>query len=133
MQKNIWLAIVGIIIAVGCLKVAAEDAKKAAAPAAAAADDKNGPDVIVLDKTAKMPAVKFPHAVHQKKFTCKECHEGDKPLFAKKHDAGLKMADMYKGEACGACHDGKKMVDGKAVFKAQTSCMKCHKKEEAAK
>lgn len=98
-----------------------DDGKTAAA--AAAKDEGKGPETIVLDKTNKMAPVKFDHAAHQKKFECKECHGGDTPLFAqKKSDTGMKMADMYAGKACGACHNGKK------AFAAKAGCMKCHKK-----
>jgi c(7)-type cytochrome triheme protein len=125
MRKIALLGVLGLAFAAVGARCWAADAPK---------DDKNGPETIVFDKTGKMANVKFPHALHQKKLACKECHEGDKPLFAqKKGEAGLKMADMYKGEACGACHDGKKLVDGKAVFAAKSGCMKCHKKEEVAK
>jgi c(7)-type cytochrome triheme protein len=112
----------------GLLLVAALGVAYAADSEKAKTDEKKAPDTIVFDKTAKMPAVTFPHALHAKKLGgCKDCHEGEKPLFAqKKSEAGFKMADIYKGMACGACHDGKKMVDGKAVFAAKTSCMKCH-------
>ena len=99
---------------------AAEANPEAAAPAG------DMPADIVMDKTAKMAPVKFSHKAHldpEKKLACKDCHEGDKPLFAQKRgETGLKMADMYKGETCGSCHDGKK------AFAAKAGCMKCHKK-----
>ncbi len=111
-------------------KAAAEEKAKTpeAAPAAAAAeaapaDAKNGPEIIVFDKTAKMAPVKFPHAKHQAKADCKTCHEGEPALFQqKKSEVGMKMADMYAGKGCGSCHDGKK------TFAAKGGCMKCHKK-----
>lgn len=127
-----------VLLLLGCFiaqPARAQDAKakddgKAAAAAPAKADakdqgkvDEKTPETIAFEKTAKMAAVKFPHHAHQKKFDCKECHEGDKPLFAKEHKGeGLKMADLYAGKACGACHDGKK------AFAAKSGCMKCHKK-----
>lgn len=102
------------------------DKKEAAdTPEAPAADEKAGPEKMVLDKTGKMAPVTFPHRKHQEKAACKDCHEGEKPLFAqKRNEKGYLMKDMYAGGACGKCHDGKKS------FKAQGACMKCHKKEK---
>lgn len=100
---------------------AAEKAKKgeAAAP----------PEILKFEKTGKMAPVNFPHAAHAKRNACKDCHEGEKPLFEQKRgEAGMKMADMYAGKNCGACHDGKDHGANKKVFAAKTACMKCHKK-----
>ena len=136
MKRMSWAAMLGIVVIFGMRtgKAAAEDkTPDAAKPAAAAAKP---PETIVFDKTAKMAPVTFAHAEHIKKYpTCKECHAGDKPLFPQKKDKdqpGMKMADMYAGGQCGACHDGKKTVDGKPdgkpIFAAKAGCMKCHKK-----
>jgi c(7)-type cytochrome triheme protein len=104
-------------------KAAASEEKKEEKPA-----DGEVPEFILLDKVGKLAPVKFPHALHGKKNECKDCHEGDKPLFEKKHgDDGMKMADMKAGKYCGACHDGKEHGANKKVF-ASTMCMKCHKK-----
>ena len=116
--------------------VAAKDAKKDAKAEAPAAKEESkekpaageAPEFITFDKTNKMAPVKFPHKLHSEKAGgCKACHEGEKPLFAqKKSEAGLKMADMYAGKACGSCHDGNK--EKGHPFAAKTGCMKCHKK-----
>ncbi|MBI4667735.1 MAG: hypothetical protein HY747_00900 [Elusimicrobia bacterium] len=83
----------------------------------------------MLDKTGKLAPVKFAHTAHGKKNTCKDCHEGEKPLFLqKRNEAGMKMADMYAGKTCGSCHNGKNKV-----FAAKSACAKCHKKEEGKK
>ncbi|MBI4346699.1 MAG: hypothetical protein HY553_07570 [Elusimicrobia bacterium] len=102
------------------------DKKEAAdAKEAPAADEKSGPEKMVLDKTGKMAPVTFPHRKHQEKAACKDCHEGEKPLFEqKRNEKGYLMKEMYAGGTCGKCHDGKK------AFKAQGGCMKCHKKEK---
>jgi c(7)-type cytochrome triheme protein len=138
MKKTSWAVVLGIAVLCGMQtrKALAQDQKPdAAKPEAAkpAGDAPKPPESVVLDKTAKMAPVTFAHADHAKKFECKECHGGDKPLFPqKKAEAGMKMADMYAGKQCGACHDGKKTVDGKpdgkAIFAAKAGCMKCHKK-----
>jgi c(7)-type cytochrome triheme protein len=51
---------------------------------------------------------------------CTDCHDS---LFVtiEKHKP-VKMAQMQKGESCGACHNGKKAFDVKA------NCSNCHKK-----
>lgn len=106
----------------------AADAAKPAEPATPAEPAKGAegapPETINFDKVGKMGPVAFPHALHGKKNECKDCHEGDKPLFEKKKTGvEMKMADMYAGKNCGACHNGKK------AFEAKKSCVKCHKKK----
>ncbi|MBI5208405.1 MAG: hypothetical protein HY927_00365 [Elusimicrobia bacterium] len=84
----------------------------------------DAPEFVNLDKTGKLAPVNFPHKLHDEKAGgCKACHEGDKPLFAKKKGGGMKMSDMHAGKGCGSCHNGK------TTFSSKT-CMKCHKKEE---
>lgn len=107
-----------------------ETAEKGEKAEAKATDEKEAPEFIKLDKTGKMAPVNFPHKKHAEALGgCKDCHEGEKPLFNQKRSGeGLKMKDMYAGETCGKCHDGKMKVKDKAVFAAKTGCMKCHKK-----
>ena len=94
---------------------------------------KEAPEFIVFDK-AKLGPVKFPHKVHAETLgTCDVCHGGKEPLFAQKKSEGMKMADMYAGKDCGFCHDGKKKHGDKVIFAAKGGCMKCHKKDAAAK
>ncbi len=50
-------------------------------------------------------------------FSCASCHTGNK---SKKH---YTMADMYKGQSCGACHNGKQAFDAH-------ECSKCHQVKE---
>ncbi|MDE2291803.1 MAG: hypothetical protein KGL53_06950 [Elusimicrobia bacterium] len=112
---------------------AAEKGEKVEAKTEAKADAAKMPEFLEFTKTKKMAPVKFPHALHAKMLKgCAACHEGEKPLFEKKFDdKGILMKDIYKGEYCGACHNGKKEVDGKKVFKAMTSCVKCHPKPKS--
>lgn len=100
-------------------EAAVEKSEKGEAPA------KEQPEFLKFDKTGKMAPVKFPHKLHSDKLGgCKDCHEGEKPLFnQKRSEEGFKMKDIYAGAACGKCHDGKNKV-----FAAKTGCMKCHKK-----
>jgi len=63
--------------------------------------------------------VTFSHQNHTKKATCSDCHP--KLFLMKKGGAKLTMDEMYKGNSCGACHNGKKAF-------ASTDCTKCHAK-----
>ena len=51
---------------------------------------------------------------------CTDCH--DSLFVTKEKHKPVKMAQMQKGESCGACHNGKKAFDVKA------NCSNCHKK-----
>lgn len=65
-----------------------------------------------------MGEVVFSHELHKAMFSCTDCHEG---LFAMWAATGrMKMALMYDGKLCGACHNGK------TAF-SSTDCRKCHK------
>lgn len=68
--------------------------------------------------------VTFSHEKHAAKHPkCTDCHT---KLFkmAKGQRSAPKMADMEKGQFCGACHNGKGVFG--VVEKAD--CAKCHKK-----
>ncbi len=61
--------------------------------------------------------VNFSHQNHAKKFGCGECHPR---LFQmKKGGSKITMDDMYKGNSCGKCHNGK------TAFSSH-ECQKCH-------
>jgi len=63
--------------------------------------------------------VNFSHQNHAKKAACSACHPA---LFLmKKGSTKLTMDEMYKGNSCGACHNGKKAF-------AATECNRCHAK-----
>ena len=74
--------------------------------------------------------VTFSHETHvnQYKQKCTDCHT--KIFKMKKED--LKMTKDLHGQDkhCGVCHNGKKVIGGKAVFSQATDadCAKCHKK-----
>ena len=55
---------------------------------------------------------------------CPDCHTKPKLFEMKKGATKITMAEMNKGQNCGACHDGKK------AFKSSdaANCSKCHKK-----
>jgi c(7)-type cytochrome triheme protein len=69
-------------------------------------------------ETSGMP-VNFTHQSHAKRFNCSECHP--KLFLMKKGGTKLAMDDMYKGNSCGACHNGKKAF-------STSACTKCHAK-----
>ncbi len=62
--------------------------------------------------------VNFDHRSHMKGLDCKECHPGI--FLMKKGAQRITMAEINKGEYCGACHNGKR------AFSAE-KCDKCHK------
>lgn len=75
---------------------------------------------LTFDKSS-MGKVTFSGKTHSK-FKCAECHNPE--MFAKKQQGAtpIKMADIYKGNLCGKCHNGT------VAFKAMGSCSKCHVK-----
>ncbi|HHD64461.1 MAG TPA: class III cytochrome c [Desulfobulbaceae bacterium] len=92
---------------------------------ATAAVDK-GPAEITLNPDGKKPAL-FPHAKHQEKIKCGECHHG-------KDAAGKKVAyvEGQKNEKCVTCHTGdmlKGKVKGKTAIQraGHGNCLACHK------
>jgi len=74
--------------------------------------------------------VTFSHEKHVKEgLKCTSCHV--KVFKMKKGQTGpLTMEKMKAGEQCGACHNGKTVVEGKTPFAVadQGKCEKCHKK-----
>lgn len=63
-------------------------------------------------------AVTFSHQSHAKKFNCSECHPA--AFNMKQGTTKITMDEMYKGETCGRCHNGK-------VAFSSYDCAKCHK------
>jgi c(7)-type cytochrome triheme protein len=61
--------------------------------------------------------VTYSHQNHEKRFSCSECHP---TLFQmKKGTSNITMDEMFKGENCGRCHNGR------IAFPA-SDCAKCH-------
>lgn len=70
---------------------------------------------ITLKKTV-LPS-RFNHEIHAGLFSCKECHP---KLFTMKAGSNnILMNDIYKGEFCGFCHNGKKAF-------SSLECSRCH-------
>jgi c(7)-type cytochrome triheme protein len=91
---------------------------------------KTPPDMS-FDKGKDSPGtVTFSHEKHVAAGNkCTSCHV--KVFKMKKGATGpISMEKIKAGEQCGACHNGKTAVEGKAVFLATdaANCEKCHKK-----
>jgi c(7)-type cytochrome triheme protein len=76
----------------------------------------------IVFQAAKTGSVTFSHDSHVEGvgLKCTDCHDALFTTSAKHKKAS--MAQMRKGESCGACHNG-----GKA-FSVKESCKNCHKK-----
>lgn len=59
----------------------------------------------------------FDHASHAKRSSCEDCHPGI--FIMKKGMDKVTMEDIYKGQFCGACHNGKRAFDAQ-------NCTACH-------
>ena len=91
---------------------------------------KHGGNIVfeVKRNRQKLPHVLFSHKAHvDAGHDCKDCHN-DK-VFDRDRELGVNkfsMKDIMKGEACGACHDGKTQVKGRAIFAPKKNCERCH-------
>ncbi|MBI3398553.1 MAG: hypothetical protein HY026_04890 [Deltaproteobacteria bacterium] len=66
-------------------------------------------------------SVVFPHWWHRTQFVCKVCHS-DLGFEMKAGAGDIKMADIFAGKWCGACHNG-------TIAFAATTCDRCHSKD----
>lgn len=62
---------------------------------------------------------RFSHTEHMEAYTCGDCHNWLYPTARRSKPAS--MADMEKGQSCGACHEGK------IAFSVRENCKVCHK------
>jgi hypothetical protein len=95
------------------------------------ADGDKGPAEMTMNADGKKPAL-FPHAAHQEKIKCGECHHS-------KSADGKQVAyvEGQKIEKCASCHTGDMLKDGANKVKGKTAmqraghgnCLKCHKAE----
>ncbi len=71
---------------------------------------------VIMEQTAGMPYVKFPHLSHTKWLSCDNCHtQIFEPV---KNGNPITMGKILKGEYCGRCHD--------RVAFSLFVCEKCH-------
>ena len=97
---------------------------------ASAQEERHGGDIIfeVKKNRQKLGHSVFSHQLHlDSGSTCKDCHN-DK-VFKRERKIGnnkFTMKDIMAGKACGACHNGRTQVKGKAVFPPKNTCKRCH-------
>ncbi len=73
-------------------------------------------------RPAGADTVVFSHDLHiARSVKCNECHY--KIYSTVGHKGKMTMADMQKGQSCGACHNGQRSFD----VKDKSNCTKCHK------
>lgn len=72
---------------------------------------------IVMRNTKEMPFVKFPHRSHTEWLACSNCHPD--PFPSKAGSSEIRMANIFRGQYCGKCHD-------RVAFVTFYSCDRCH-------
>jgi len=82
-----------------------------------------GPQAPVVIGTGET-SVKFMHATHTAAFKCSDCHT--KLFSITRGQNKITMDKIYKGQSCGACHNGKKAF-------SSDQCGTCHAKIPAPK
>ena len=88
---------------------------------------------VILDNYtgAEPGAVVFDHWLHRSKFTCRVCHV-DVGFAMEAKATGINAQTNREGFHCGACHDGKRVFEGKTIFAACSDaahdkrCDRCH-------
>jgi c(7)-type cytochrome triheme protein len=87
-----------------------------------------------FSEKAGLAPVVFDHWLHRAKFTCRLCHV-DLAFAMKAGATKIKAYDNISGYYCGACHNGKTVVDGVTVFRSclrmnglddEKGCVHCH-------
>ncbi len=75
--------------------------------------------------------VVFDHWLHRSKFTCRLCHV-DLGFAMQANGTGIAASSIREGRYCGACHDGKRLFEGKTIFGSCSAesngkeCNRCH-------
>ena len=89
---------------------------------------------VILNNHSSTPGpgpVVFDHWLHRAKFTCRLCHV-DIGFAMQANATGISAGTNGQGFHCGACHDGKRLFEGKPVFAACSDdtkgkeCNRCH-------
>lgn len=92
---------------------------------------------VVIDNystRAGVVPVTFDHWPHRARYSCRLCHV-DLGFAMQAGGTEVTAADNRQGYFCGACHDGKRTWDGKAIFTAcaeqpapqdRQVCQRCH-------
>lgn len=71
---------------------------------------------VIMEETAGMPLVRFPHRPHTEWLDCSNCH--DKLFIPKRGANKINMLEILNGNFCGQCHG--------AVSFPLTQCLRCH-------
>jgi c(7)-type cytochrome triheme protein len=92
---------------------------------------------VVMDLSstrAGLPAVTFDHGNHRALYTCRVCHV-DLAFAMKIGETQVSATTNEAGTHCGACHDGKRLHEGRPIFRAcagwpkadpARGCTRCH-------
>jgi c(7)-type cytochrome triheme protein len=72
---------------------------------------------IIMKNTKEMPYVRFPHSSHTMWLACSNCHPD--PFIPIAGSTSIRMADIFRGQYCGKCHD-------RVAFVTFFSCTRCH-------
>lgn len=105
MQKVICLIVVALFLSTGA--AFAVSAKK----------------TLEFNKSS-MGTVIFDGTVHKEQgIKCKECHNNDMFPKMKLGTVEITMDEIYAGNLCGVCHNGKR------AFEAKANCGRCHVKQ----
>lgn len=72
---------------------------------------------IIMRNTREMPNVRFPHNSHTMWLACSNCHPA--PFIPVAGANQIRMADIFRGQYCGMCHD-------RVAFVTFFSCDRCH-------
>lgn len=72
---------------------------------------------VIMKNTRDMPWVRFPHRSHTLWLGCNSCHPH--PFETRAGAAEIRMADIFRGQYCGMCHD-------RVAFVTFFSCARCH-------
>ena len=71
-----------------------------------------------------MGTVTFDGTIHKEQgLKCKDCHNKDMFPKMKQGTVEITMDEIYAGNLCGVCHNGKR------AFDAQSNCARCHVKQ----
>jgi c(7)-type cytochrome triheme protein len=87
--------------------------------------------VLNAQKATSPGGVVFDHWLHRAKFTCRLCHV-DLGFAMEAGETGVTAKGNEQGYQCGACHDGRRTIDGKVIFAACSqqpvteACYRCH-------
>ncbi len=72
---------------------------------------------VLLKNTKAMPWVRFPHRAHTEWLDCSNCHPD--PFPAGQVPFTTRMESIFRGQACGKCHD-------RVAFVTHRNCYRCH-------